>query len=995
MAVPRTAKPAGAPYRSDLIMNPALAALDDELKRLEETFPADLPPPPSPAPSSAASRPSTPPPLSSYRHVPAVSFGRPKSAPRPARRQDPDDLHSSSVAFYDANLDLTSRFQRAPAASLGTAPTRSSSLENRKAEANGGRTAPPRPPLSPYDPSRYASEGWAAALDRLKKRVRTPTSFASPGRDGHPSSSRPASADPSLDVIFTAVEPRAGRGVVAWHRDSSSPSGSLQETRPADAAPLDLAPLPSLDAVLPRHPAWSFGAGQGPVERAGAEGSLGDAGGAGARPSLHPNYDLVKPHLGSAPLFAGYSARDPPSAEASLQDERETPAPNHYDPSTAWLRAVAKHAPAAAFPLAAGDRAISDSFELEGGRLELELGAAQEAVRARPPAWRFGSAAGPEEEAMLDRAREEAERDRRGAEAVLPLDVRLDLVKKRPPGVPVFDLFTEREHEVDREKRLRDKVMWRAEPLRYSIVYDQVEAREPSAVIPRAGARYGDGEAPEPFEPKLPYDVEGGLEALRTRREPFVDFGKQRGRDEDREPSPRALHRPLPDPDADLVLRRRPLMLVDMEKGADASDVAATDPAEARRGPGMYPAADRYKAIGTEAFAADFAHAVGRPDPLEPQKEGNVLELSPDDRVLRPRPPAAYIAPEAPMGRFPPPHGNDLPDAYDYDLSVIRARTTGAPDFSVMLPRDDPNVKPPAISELADVPLHVLALWPKGPARPAGIDMSKVSGRPDPKALAPSTLSDIDPERGLAFLRPARHTAGPDFELGGPRGIQLDGRDAREVELSAWREYEPSLDMVRPRMQTSLAFESYTTRPEPGINGRGGDEDFRSYEIQPGERLIFRRAPMVVIAEESERRAVPELKVHHRASPEGGAPRTVQVPEPFSRGERRFAMTEAKPGATGWMDPAPLARMDAALALTRPTAPRAAFALAEEDGHAASVWQERARVARELPPVKVPPGLHAKRRTAPMGTVSDYAQNIMLEQRVEWRTMRDAAEAHQ
>lgn len=238
---------------------------------------------------------------------------------------------------------------------------------------------------------------------------------------------------------------------------------------------------------------------------------------------------------------------------------------------------------------------------------------------------------------------------------------------------------------------------------------------------------------------------------------------------------------------------------------------------------------------------------LGRPgaasgDGAAHDRDGDRLLLQPDDAPVRPAPYAALILPE---GRRPAEPASEAPPAgaYDPNLDFVLPRAPGAPDFKRMLPRREwqrrrQGDEEVPRAELEDVPLAVLAQWPRGPAPGAIPNFSRALGRAEldraPRDPLEGSRLEIDPAAARDRLRETRGALLDMSRMGPSRITRLTDRSQRDIETSAFLDYEPTYSAVRPRMAVSVAFERQAGRPGLSAAPLAADEgDFRDYDPNP------------------------------------------------------------------------------------------------------------------------------------------------------------------
>ncbi|KAG2436773.1 hypothetical protein HXX76_006297 [Chlamydomonas incerta] len=910
---------------------------------------------------------------------------------------------------------------------------------------DSGPESPTRAAASAAADVAWLDRDAAAALDYTRRRapavvIAPPPAERAQDEDGGGGGAGKEGLGPEgarlvLDVRYTLVERRV-QGMPRM-RPPPEPSATVSDE---DGVPLErwAGPDNPWDLDLPtrrRRPAWGFPAvGHLPLAVAPAGRELLD---------LRPVYDLVTRRLLGGPDFARTPDRYA-GEEERLRRARRQPTALDYEAGAAWAY-LCRHVPGVIMRLAAerwpppqpeddadgasqghgggDDGDFGLEAEVQGRQRRqafLELGAAIDAIRPRPPAWTFAPLV------TLVRRDDSPTARGRGFGPLLSFDINIGLTKRRLAGALPWAAGPERQGLLDPRLLAAARhlapgtyeveLAWRAVqaaphvPAFQRFTGHGLIAEEDEEFVEADGGEL-------PYGARLVLQVGEAKDAVLRRRDAAP--GPQRmslalGRAEDvagADPAytHRTAHLPLPDPGLDEPTRPRTRNVV-IEAGAGHLPPAPEPtPHEALRGPGAYHpegAEQALAAVGPAARVVDFSKAPERrlleeekPD-AEEVLEGNRLVLSPHTALdyVRPRPHAALIPPLVP-------HADREPDpafhaVYDVDpgLDLVLRRPPGHPGFDGAAGRDPALPVPYGIEPrpaaygghvghglaAEDVPLAALAGFRRAPGAP---DFGTMVPRDVPKpADYDGQRLDLEPAAALDALR--RRPPGP-ADMALQRG-RWEAGPHPDWDLTAWLDYNPSLDAVRQRLVAQLAVplgrqigREQAARADPRVGEAAtGDLDAGCYRVR--HRLVMRSAPAIDFARGADPRHTGLQPGGVPADPDAGnvlllqprQPAGWQPPahkgapwrQPFGRGEARWERPFADPAyrflaAAGDEGGALLLRHSADdLAALR------ARATAANAPAAAWGWMTSRRDAQVLQPdPAVPPPPRAQPRAQPRG----------------------------
>ncbi|KXZ43482.1 hypothetical protein GPECTOR_89g502 [Gonium pectorale] len=827
--------------------------------------------------------------------VPAVTFSMSRSPASPAGRaarysRDPGPGH------YEPSLadGAISRIARSPAALFGTARRTVVPRPGGGADDSDGGGSPTRHATSAAAEVAWLTRDPLAALDYTLRRV--PAAVISPApppsetvQDGRQSEEGGLEM---LDVRFTLVEPRI-RGAPLMR----APPPAAVSIHDEDAGGVPLERLPAdpwaIDtAIRPRRPAWGFESlGHSELAQRPMGRHLLD---------LRPVYDLVERRVQGAPDFSRTPERNAGERERARQ-LRRLPGAGDYDVEMAWAY-LCKRAPQVLMRVAAprwapdtpqdanrdsaSGLADADDADAEHGQRRqalLELSQALDYIRPRPPAWSFAPLVRVVRRDVLGAP----DGGQRGFGPLLSFDVRISLVRRRLPGALPFGVGPARQGLLD--PRLLAAARHLA-PGTYEVelAWRAAQPKPRATDFARGTGHVLDADEPPPPDDggELPYgarlqlEVAAAKDAVLPRRDrgPVPAMATALGRGEggavaaDPAYAAPTAHLPLPDPGLDLPVRPRTRAVVFEGTPGHAPLVAEPSTHTAMRGPGAYfpgGAEQALAAVGLAARVVDFGRGPERGllDADKPTSdevlEGNRLVLSPHTALdyVRPRAPAAVI----PTANDPE-HPNDLPyfhALYDVEpgLDLVLPRAPGGPELGARPGRDPPlawpaglDPKPAPYGRMAgmlgpdDVPLNALAGFRRAPG---AADFATMRPR-TPPGKVDHDGQRLDLDAGAAADRLRRQAPRPpNLALGQGHGDPLGGVRDPDWDLTAWLDYKPKLDAVRPHLVAPLAVplgrhigRAQALRADPRVGENAtGDIDGGVYRVR--HRLVWRSAPAI------------------------------------------------------------------------------------------------------------------------------------------------------
>ncbi|GFR40593.1 hypothetical protein Agub_g1173, partial [Astrephomene gubernaculifera] len=857
------------------------------------------------------------------KRAPVTTFSPARTvAPSPRYSREPGPGH------YDPQLADTalSRMARSPAPFFGGARRSVVVSSSHGGEAADGGSPTHAGASSAAAASAAAEVAWlyrdpAAALDYTKRRVPAAVILPAPSAmqrrqgelegEGADEGTAVGLHQPTqelvLDVRFTLVEPRV-RGTPIMRRPQPAPAAVVEDEYGQPLERLIADPWAIDLAIRRRRPAWGFPAvghvdilPKSPVGR-----DLLD---------LRPVYDLVERRVAGAPDFSRAQERYA-GEEERLRQLRRQPAAGDYEVELAWaylcrrapqvlMRLAAPRWPpprpseqdtdaagAAASPHIGADPdpdadADPDMQRRQRGAALLELSAALDCIRPRPPAWTFAPIV------RVVRRDGGGRRDRGAFGPLLSFDVRLSLVRRRLPGALPFGAGPPRVGLLDPRAlaavrhlapgTYEVELAWRAaQPAPRATDF----ARGTGHVLDADEPPPPDDGGDLPYGARLVLDAAAAKDAVLARRSRGVGprMAVALGREEAQALDPPGsyqytLNLPLPDPDLDLPTRPRPRAVV-LHDDAPGHQPPAPEPSahEALRGPGAYsPEELAVAGHHPTAPAVDFGRAAGRDAGAEGNNEdaleGNRLVLSPHTALdyVRPRPPAAIMQPpHATADEVAAAANAEMPyfhAVYDTAAGVElqHPRPVGVPDFGAGAGRDLPmpwpaGIDPPeapynrtaaAMLGPDDVALCRLAGFRRAPGAP---DFGVMQPRMPPTAVnMDGQRLDLDPDAVLDRLRhmpprPADMTRAQGRADPLAAGGWLGGPDP---DLTAWLDYRPRPDAVRRHLVAPLAVplgrqigRAQAQRADPWVGDDAtGDLDAGVYNVR--YRLVRRSAPAI------------------------------------------------------------------------------------------------------------------------------------------------------